>query len=44
MKSPKKMASDANGKNISQGGEESGGSTPKYDDAGMTTEPDMKKV
>jgi len=27
-----------------QTGEESGGSTPKYDDANMTTEPDMKKV
>ena len=44
MKEPKKMSSDASGSNLAQGGEESGGSTPKSDDMGMSTKPDMKKV
>ncbi len=44
IKEPKKMATPANAKSIAQGGEETGGATPKSQDMGMTTKPDMKKV
>ena len=35
---------DMGGKAVDPTGEESGGATPKSEDMGMTTEPDMKKV
>ncbi len=45
MKQPKpKVTSTAGGDNLAQGGEESGGATPKSEDMGMTTAPDMKKA